>query len=176
MMAPYLSPHSHDAAEPQPVAVTGAHTGFALMLVLALVSLFAFAVPAQAAPTQSASVRGARITPGQLVRFTQAGGFAYTHRVLSVDQIGRTTAVDTDGSIHRLQLSSSEVSTLRRALGRLSGLNGRRYLLPSSADTFVYQVVTANSTVIYEDGAARPAAVSAVDEILGGLLTRTLGS
>lgn len=171
MRAAHRSPFFRGAATPGRGAVGGARA--TLVLVLALVSLLAVVASAQAAPTRSVP---ARIAPGQLVRFTQTGGFAYTHRTLGIDQVGRAAAVDTDGTLRRLQLSPNEVTTLRRALGRLSGLSGRQYLLPSSADTFVYHVVTANSTVSYEDGATWPAAVGAADEMLRGLLTRTLQS
>ena len=168
-------PDFRDVAGLQPGGARGPRAA-TLLLVLAILSLFVVAASAQAAPTQFTPARAARIPPGQLVRFTQTGGFAYTNRTLSVDQVGRVVAVDTDGTLHRLQLSPSEVTTLRRALGRLSGLDGRRYLLPSSADTFVYRVVTGNSTVRYEDGATPPAAVGAADAVLRDLLKRTLGS
>lgn len=174
MRTPHRSLLFRDIAGFRPWALKAART--ALLLALALVSVLLVAGSAPAAPIRSVVARGARVAPGQLVRFTQTGGFAYTHRTLSVDQVGRGVAVDTDGTVRRLQLSPNEVATLRRVLGRIAGLDGRRYLSPSSADTFVYRVVTGNAMVRYEDGTVWPAAVAAANASLGDLLTRVLGS
>jgi len=127
------------------------------------------------AGTAQASPTGGHLRPGSLVRYVKTGGFAYTHQVLSIDKLGRVTATATDGSQHHAQLTPAEVTSVRRAVGRLAGYDGRRYMAPGSADTFVYQVTTAIARVTYEDGATRPAVVGEAGDLLNSILARTLG-